>query len=425
MLDPKLLRNQTAAVFKALALRGKDYDIDNYLVLEQQRKELQVEAESTQAELKVCSRQIAQLKTTGAELKPALQKADKLKLQLGELQKKLSALQTKLNTFLLGLPNIPDTSVPQGSDERDNREVRRWQQPPRFDFEPLDHVDLATTRGWLDMEAAATIAGSRFMVLHRELARLHRALIDYMVDLHVQQHGYNEIYVPYIVNAKALLGTGQLPKFEHDLFKLHGDSNFYLIPTAEVPVTNLYQNTILEAAQLPLHYVCHTPCFRSEAGAYGKDTHGLMRQHQFEKVELVHITTAEDSWASLEILLSHAETVLQNLELHYRVVELCSGDLGFAAAKTYDIEVWVPSENRYREISSCSNMLDFQARRMKTRMRNTTNKIEYVHTLNGSGLAIGRSLLALLENHQRADGSIAIPAALQPYMGGKTTIGVE
>ena len=425
MLDPKLLRTQSETLFKELARRGKDYDRARYLTLEAQRKALQVEAEQTQAQLRIQSREIAQLKTAGASAELALQKAEKLKAQLGDSQAKLSQLQAQLHAFLLELPNRPDPSVPSGSDEADNLELRRWRQPPTFDFEPLNHADLASRAGWLDMATAAAISGSRFMVLHEDLAQLHRALIAYMVDLHVWQHGYREVYVPYIVNADTLQGTGQLPKFEHDLFKLHGDNPFYLIPTAEVPVTNLHRDTILKAAQLPLHYVCHTPCFRSEAGAYGKDTHGLMRQHQFEKVELVHIVRGEDSWAALEDLVSHAEAVLQNLELHYRVVTLCSGDLGFAAAKTYDIEVWVPSENRYREISSCSNMLDFQARRMKTRVRSAAGKTDYVHTLNGSALAVGRTLLALLENHQRADGSVAIPAALQPYMEGKSAIAAQ
>lgn len=423
MLDPKLLRNQTEMLFKELARRGADYDINHYLSLERQRKELQIESETTQAKLKAKSREVAQLKTTDAPSELALGEAEQLKSHLGELQKKLNELQVKFNAFLLGLPNRLDPSVPDGVDETDNLELHRWGQPPTFDFEPLDHVDLANRAGWLDAVAAASISGSRFTVLHGELAQLHRVLIDYMVDLHVKQHGYREVYVPYIVNADTLLGTGQLPKFEQDLFKLEGDNDFYLIPTAEVPVTNLYRDTILEVEQLPLHYACHTPCFRSEAGAYGKDTRGLMRQHQFEKVELVHIVKPEDSWETLEHLLSHAEAVLQSLGLHYRVVVLCSGDLGFASAKTYDIEVWVPSENCYREISSCSNMLDFQARRMKTRVRNGKAKTEYVHTLNGSGLAVGRTLLALLENYQRADGSVAIPPALQPYMNGKSVIG--
>ncbi len=425
MLDPKLLRNQTEMLFKELARRGTDYDMGRYLSLERQRKELQVESENAQAKLKAQSREIAQLKTTGVPSESALYKAEKLKSHLNELQTKLSELKAQFNAFLLDLPNRPDPSVPDGVDEKDNIELRRWRQPPVFDFEPLDHADLANRAGWLDTAAAAAISGSRFMVLHGELAQLHRALIDYMVDLHMRRHGYREVYVPYIVNASTLLGTGQLPKFEHDLFKLYGDNDFYLIPTAEVPVTNLYKETILNVEQLPMRFVCHTPCFRSEAGAYGKDTRGLMRQHQFEKVELVHIVKPEDSWQTLEHLVSHAEAVLQDLELPYRVVALCSGDLGFASAKTYDIEVWVPSENCYREISSCSNMLDFQARRMKTRVRNVKGEINYVHTLNGSGLAVGRTLLALLENYQNADGSVAVPHALQSYMKGKSVIGSD
>ncbi len=423
MLDPKLLRNQTEMVFKELARRGTDHDMNRYLSLEQKRKELQVQSETTQAKLKAQSRKIAQLKTAGESSAAALGEAERLKAHLNRLQTELNELKTQFNTFLSGLPNRLDPSVPDGVDEKDNLELRRWGQPPVFDFEPLDHVDLANRAGWLDTAAAAVISGSRFMVLHGELAQLHSALIDYMVDLHVQRHGYRQVYVPYIVNASTLLGSGQLPKFEQDLFKLQGDNDFYLIPTAEVPVTNLYRETILDSEQLPMQFVCHTPCFRSEAGAYGKDTRGLMRQHQFEKVELVHIVKPEDSPETLEHLVSHAEAVLQDLELPYRVVALCSGDLGFAAAKTYDIEVWVPSENCYREISSCSNTLDFQARRMKTRVRNAKGEINYVHTLNGSGLAIGRTLLALLENRQRVDGSVAVPPALQPYMKGKSVIG--
>ena len=437
MLDPKLLRKETDAVFAKLARRGKDYDKKRYLDLEQERVGFQTRLEMKQSLankqsrgiakikkdielLKVPSREIALLKKLYED---DSQKADILKSEVAELQTLWREQQAKINGFLQELPNIPDESVPDGTDETDNQELRRWHQPPNFDFDPLDHVDIATRAGWLDTDAAAVISGARYMVLHGELAQLHQALIRYMLDLHVKRHGYRQVYVPYIVNADALFGTGQLPKFEQDLFKLQGDGNFYLIPTAEVPVTNLHRDTILKAEQLPIRYVCHTPCFRSEAGAYGKDTRGLMRQHQFEKVELVHIVKPEDSWDTLETLVSHAEAVLQSLGLHYRVVVLCCGDLGFASAKTYDIEVWVPSENRYREISSCSNMTDFQARRMKTRMRNAEGKTEYVHTLNGSGLAVGRTLLALLENYQRADGSVAIPKALQPYMDGKSVIG--
>ena len=447
MLDPKLLRKETDAVFAKLARRGKDYGKKRYLKLEEERKEAQSTYESDKSELNRHSREFSvinrNLDSARAELVPAPDKEaqlSKIKKLLNDQDSKLKkcnevsskanrsfellrARQERLNDFLQELPNIPDESVPDGADETDNQELQCWHQPPTFDFDPLDHVDIATRAGWLDTDAAAVISGARYMVLHGELAQLHQALIRYMLDLHVKQHGYRQVYVPYIVNDYALFGTGQLPKFEQDLFKLQGEGNFYLIPTAEVPVTNLHRGIILEAGQLPIRYVCHTPCFRSEAGAYGKDTRGLMRQHQFEKVELVHIVKPEDSWETLETLVSHAEAVLQSLGLHYRVVVLCCGDLGFAAAKTYDIEVWVPSENRYREISSCSNMTDFQARRMKTRMRNAEGKTEYVHTLNGSGLAVGRTLLALLENYQRADGSVAIPKALQPYMDGKSVIG--
>lgn len=425
MLDPKLLRSQGEQIFERLKCRGADYDFDHYHALEVQRKALQVEVEETQAHLNAQSQEIAQLQSNKSELPARLQQAEKLKQHLGERRARLASVQDELNAFLLGLPNIPDASVAVGQDESDNVEVRRWGALPTVDFDALDHVALAKRAGWLDMAAAATIAGARFAVLHADLARLQRALIHFMLDLHIREHGYREVYVPYIVNRAALTGTGQLPKFESDLFKLAGEHHLYLTPTAEVPVTNLCSNTILQAEQLPLRYVCHTPCFRSEAGAYGKDTHGLMRQHQFEKVELVQIVHAEQSWHALEELTTHAEAVLQKLELPYRVVSLCSGDLGFASAKTYDLEVWVPSEQRYREISSCSNMLDFQARRIKARVRNDSGKPVLVHTLNGSGLAVGRTLLALMENHQTADRTIAIPTALQPYMENRTTIGAK
>ena len=423
MLDPKLLRNGGKQVFERLQCRGADYDYNRYSALEEQRKALQVSVEDTQARLNEQSREIAKLRSDGSELAPHLERAEQLKQGLSEQRAKLAGVQDELNAFLLGLPNIPDDSVPVGQDETDNAEIRRWGEPPSFEFKALDHVALSNQAGWLDTVAAATIAGSRFAVLHGDLARLQRALTQFMLDLHIHQHGYCEIYVPYLVNSSSLVGTGQLPKFESDLFKLAGEHDFYLSPTAEVQVTNLCADTILQTEQLPLRYVCHTACFRSEAGAYGKDTHGLMRQHQFEKVELVHIVDAEHSWTALEELTSHAEVVLQQLELPYRVVSLCSGDLGFAAAKTYDLEVWVPSEARYREISSCSNMLDFQARRMKTRVRSGAGKPVLVHTLNGSGVAVGRALLALVENHQQSDGSVAVPAALQPYLEGRKVIG--
>jgi seryl-tRNA synthetase len=319
----------------------------------------------------------------------------------------------------MGVPNLPHDSVPVGRDENDNVEIRRWGEPASFGFEPRDHVDLGAPHGWLDFEAGAKIAGSRFVVMRGVMARLHRALIQFMLDLHTREHGYTEVYTPYLVNADSLRGTGQLPKFEADLFKIPGERDYYLIPTAEVPVTNLAREEILEAEALPLRYVCHTPCFRSEAGSYGKDTRGMIRQHQFEKVELVQLVRPDASWEALEALTGHAETVLQRLELPYRVVALCGGDLGFSSAKTYDLEVWLPGQQRYREISSCSNFEDFQARRMMARFRNPeTGKPELLHTLNGSALAVGRTLVAILENYQQADGGIRVPQALRDYLGG-------
>ena len=331
----------------------------------------------------------------------------------------LAEVQNDLSQIALGLPNLPQASVPDGRDESDNREERRWGQPRVFAFEPKDHVDLGVPTGWMDFDVAAKLTGSRFVVLSGPLARLHRALIQFMLDTHTREHGYVEVYVPYLVNAESLYGTGQLPKFEQELFKVPGEKDFYLIPTAEVPVTNLARDQILEAAAMPRRWVAHTPCFRSEAGSYGKDTRGMIRQHQFEKVELVQMVRPQDSDAALEALTGHAEAILQKLELPYRVVTLCTGDLGFSATKTYDLEVWLPGQNQYREISSCSNFQDFQARRLQARWRNPeTGKPELLHTLNGSGLAVGRTLVAVLENYQEADGRLGIPAVLRPYMGG-------
>jgi seryl-tRNA synthetase len=339
--------------------------------------------------------------------------------QLKAAEEELAGLQSTLNGILMGIPNIPHDSVPEGKGEEDNPVVRRWGEPTGFDFEVRDHVDLGEQLGLLDFQAAAKIAGSRFCIMQGPLARLQRALTQFMLDTHTRDHGYTEIYVPYLVNADSLRGTGQLPKFEEDLFATGGESEYYLIPTAEVPVTNLARGDIIEAAAMPRRYVAHTPCFRSEAGSYGKDTRGMIRQHQFEKVELVQIVRPEDSHAALEQLTGHAETILQQLELPYRVVVLCTGDIGFSAAKTYDLEVWLPGQQRYREISSCSNFGDFQARRMQARWRNPeTGKPELVHTINGSGLAVGRTLVAVMENYQQADGSIRVPAMLQDYMGG-------
>jgi seryl-tRNA synthetase len=332
-------------------------------------------------------------------------------------------VQAELNDVLLAVPNIPHASVPAGRDENDNAEVRRWGEPREFDFEVRDHVDVGAALGQLDFESAAKITGARFVVMRNGLARLHRALIQFMLDLHTREHGYTEVYVPYMVNRDSLFGTGQLPKFEEDQFALKGEQGYYLIPTAEVPVTNLARDTIVEAADMPLRFACHTPCFRSEAGSYGKDTRGMIRQHQFEKVELVQIVRPQDSYDALEALTGHAETVLQRLELPYRVMALCTGDIGFSSAKTYDLEVWLPGQQAYREISSCSNFESFQARRLMARWRNPdTGKPELVHTLNGSGLAVGRTLVAILENYQNADGSVTVPAALKNYMGGVDTL---
>jgi seryl-tRNA synthetase len=337
---------------------------------------------------------------------------------------KLSEVQERLLAIVMGIPNIPDESVPVGNDESDNREERRWGTPTEFDFEPKDHVDLGVAGGWVDFEAAAKITGSRFVTMQGPMARLQRALAQFMLDTHTQEHGYTEVYVPFMVNADSLRGTGQLPKFEQDLFHLSGDLDFYLIPTAEVPVTNLVRDEIIEEREMPRRWVAQTPCFRSEAGSYGKDTRGMIRQHQFEKVELVQVVRPQESAAALEALTGHAEAILQKLELPYRVVTLCTGDLGFSAVKTYDLEVWLPGQNAYREISSCSSFGDFQARRMQARWRNPeTGKPELAHTLNGSGLAVGRTLVAVMENYQQADGSIRVPEVLRPYMGGLEIIG--
>ena len=343
--------------------------------------------------------------------------------QLDSQKGKLESIQREISDITLSIPNLPDTSVPAGKDDSQNQLVRSWGDPTHFDFEPRDHVDLTHNGKLLDLEVAAKITGSRFAVLNGQLARLHRALIQYMLDIHTEEHGYNEIYVPFIVNRASLLGTGQLPKFEEDLFKLRDERDLYLIPTAEIPVTNIVRDEIIPSDDMPLKYVCHSPCFRSEAGSYGKDTRGIIRQHQFEKVELVQMVKPDDSWTALEELTGHAEVILQKLSLPYRVVNLCSGDLGFSAAKTYDLEVWLPGQGRYREISSCSNFLDFQARRMQARWRNPdTGRPELLHTLNGSGLAIGRTLIAILENYQQEDGTVRVPQILQSYMGGLTAI---
>jgi len=424
MLDPKRLRNDLPTVVAGLARRGHVFDQAGFTALENERRELQVRTEELQAERNRRSKAIGQAKAQGEDMAPLLAAVGQLGDELKTASTRLDELQGELEVFLLGIPNFPHPDVPEGDDEEANIEMRRWGEPPTFDFEPRDHVDLGEALGLLDTEAAARLTGSRFAVLHGPLARLQRALVQFMLDLHTTEHGYSETYVPYMVNKESLQGTGQLPKFEADLFRIDRDPDppFYLIPTAEVPVTNLARDTILD--DLPRRYVCHTPCFRSEAGSYGKDTRGLIRQHQFEKVELVQMVPPADSYAALEALTGHAETVLQRLELPYRVVTLCTGDLGFSAAKTYDIEVWLPGQQRYREISSCSNFEDFQARRLRARWRNPeTGKPELLHTLNGSGLAVGRTLVAVMENGQQADGRIRVPGVLRSYLGGTEHIG--
>ena len=423
MLDPKLLRNDLEWVAGQLSRRGFVLDTDSLRALEARRKDIQMQTQQLQAERNSRSRGIGKAKAAGEDIAPLLKEVEGLGSQLKQKEDELAGVQDELNSILLGIPNIPHELVPDGKGEEDNPEIRRWGEPPGFDFEPKDHVDLGEHLGQLDFETAAKLTGSRFSVMQGPLARLHRALIQFMLDTHTRDHGYREVYVPYMVNADSLRGTGQLPKFEDDLFKLAGDTGYYLIPTAEVPVTNLARDTIVEAESLPLRYTAHTPCFRSEAGSYGKDTRGMIRQHQFEKVEMVQLVRPEDSQAALKELTGHAEAILQQLELPYRVVDLCSGDIGFSAARTYDLEVWLPGQQKYREISSCSNFEAFQARRMQARWRNPeTAKPELLHSVNGSGLAVGRTLVAVMENYQQADGSIRIPGVLQGYMGGMEKI---
>ena len=423
MIDPKLLRTAAADVAANLARRGFDFDAAGYLALEERRKALQVATENLQNERNTSSKGIGKAKAAGEDIQPLLDAVKDLGERLEASQAELRSVQSDLQAIELGLPNLLDDSVPDGQDEDDNVEIRRWGEAAEFAFEPRDHIDLGEALGLLDFEAASKISGARFVVMRGGLARLQRALIQFMLDTHTTEHGYEEAYVPYLVQSQALLGTGQLPKFEEDQFKTVDETPFYLIPTAEVPLTNLVRETIIEAEQLPLRYTAHTPCFRSEAGSHGQDTRGMIRQHQFEKVELVHLVAAEDSWAALETLTGHAETILQRLELPYRVVALCSGDVGNGAAKTYDLEVWLPGQQKYREISSCSNCTDFQARRMQARRRNPdTGKPELIHTLNGSGVAAGRALIAVMENYQQADGSIRVPDVLQSYMGGAKVV---
>jgi len=418
MIDPKILRQATAEVAANLARRGFQFDADAYLALEEKRKSLQVEVESLRAERNASARDIGKSKAQGEDVEPLLLAVKDLGERLDAAEAGLSTVQGDLQTIEHGLPNLLNEKVPDGTDEADNREERRWGDIREFDFDVKDHVDLGADLGMLDFDAAAKISGSRFAVMYGPLARLQRALIQLMLDVHTSEHGYQETYVPYLVQSEALFGTGQLPKFEDDQFKTTGETSFYMIPTAEVPVTNLARDSIIEAEQLPKKYVAHTPCFRSEAGSYGKDTRGMIRQHQFEKVELVQLVRPVDSESVLEELTGHAEAILQKLELPYRLVTLCSGDVGFSSSITYDIEVWLPGQQAYREISSCSCFTDFQARRMRARWRNPeTGKPELLHTLNGSGVAAGRALIAVMENYQQADGSIRVPRALRPYMG--------
>ena len=424
MLDPKLLRSDLPGVAAALGRRGFELDVGAFAALEQRRKAVQIEADRLRAERNATAKAVGQAMATGADAAPLKAQGESLGRRLSELEAELEAVQAQLQTLQAGLPNILHPDVPEGRDESANVEIRRWGEPRSFDFAPLDHVALGERLG-MDFEAAGRISGARFVVLAGALARLHRALVQFMLDLHVRAHGYREVYVPYLVQAAALEGTGQLPKFAQDLFRVDGEPGFYLIPTAEVPVTNLVRDRILEADALPLKFAAHTPCFRSEAGAAGKDTRGMIRQHQFEKVELVHVVRPERSYEALEELTGHAQAVLEALGLPYRVLALCAGDVGFSSAKTYDLEVWLPSQQRYREISSCSNCEAFKARRMQARWRNpATGKPELVHTLNGSGVAVGRALVAVLENYQQADGSVAVPPALVPYMGGLTRLTV-
>ncbi|WP_019601732.1 serine--tRNA ligase [Teredinibacter turnerae] len=423
MLDPKLFRTQLPEIAAKLAKRGFTLDVERIQQLEDTRKVVQVESENLQQERNTRSKSIGKAKAAGEDIAPLLKEVDNLKSALSEAEQKLGAVQAELDEIIAGVPNVLADEVPEGKNEDDNVQVSQWGTPREFDFEVKDHVDVGAGLKGLDFETAGKITGSRFAVMTGAVARLHRALIQFMLNTHTGEHGYDEIYVPYIVNKDSLYGTGQLPKFEEDLFKLRDDRDFYLIPTAEVPVTNMMRDEIIDEKQLPVRFACHTPCFRSEAGSYGRDTRGMIRQHQFEKVELVQFVKPGESMAALESLVGHAETILQKLDLPYRKVILCGGDTGFSSTKTYDLEVWLPSQNTYREISSCSNFGDFQARRMKARYRNSeTGKPELLHTLNGSGLAIGRTLVAILENYQQADGSLAIPEVLQPFMNGQTSI---
>jgi seryl-tRNA synthetase len=419
VLDSKQLRSDAVGIAANLARRGFTLDVAAFQALEERRKSAQVESDRVRSERNANAKAVGMAKGKGEDAGALLKRGEELTHALEKADAAITQIQAQLEAWQLGLPNTLHESVPEGRDETANQEIRRWGEPRKFEFTPKDHVEIGEKLGGLDFEAAAKISGARFSIMRGGVARLQRALAQFMLDLHTREHGYTEVYAPYLVSGAALQGTGQLPKFEADLFRVQGEQGFFLIPTAEVPVTNLVRDSIVDSAKLPQKYVAHTPCFRSEAGAAGKDTRGLIRQHQFEKVELVHIVKPADSYAALEELTGHAETVLRKLGLPYRVVALCAGDVGFSAAKTYDIEVWLPAQNKYREISSCSNCEAFQARRMQARWRNPeTGKPEPLHTLNGSGVAVGRALVAVLENYQNADGSVTVPEALRSNMGG-------
>lgn len=419
MLDPKLIRSDLNEVAEQLKKRNFILDVEILQSLEAKRKACQVETENLQNERNTKSKSIGKAKAAGEDIQPLLDEVAGLGEKLDAAKADLAEVQQQVDAIIMGIPNLLHDSVPVGKNEDDNVEIRRWGEPKSFNFEARDHVDLGAANGWLDFETASKLTGSRYVVMHGQMARLHRALTQFMLDVHTTEHGYTEVYVPYIVNSDSLRGTGQLPKFEEDLFCVDKEAGHYLIPTAEVPVTNIARDQIFDATQIPMKLTSHTPCFRSEAGSYGKDTRGMIRQHQFDKVEMVQLVSADKAWDALEELTSHAEAILQKLELPYRAVTLCSGDVGFSSAKTYDLEVWLPGQQAYREISSCSCFGDFQARRMQARWRNPeTGKPELLNTVNGSGLAVGRTLVAVLENYQQADGSILIPDVLRPYMAG-------
>ena len=424
MLDPQLLRTDIEAVARRLAARPFALNVAAFAALEEERKTVQSRTQELQAARNASAKRIGQAKSKGEDVTALMAEAAQAGAELSGLEIKLQQIQDQVRDFLLDVPNLPHVSVPEGKGANDNVEVRRVGTPKLLGFAPKDHADLGAGLGLLDFETATKIAGSRFAVMKGALARMHRAIAQFMLDVHTTEHGYTEVYVPYLVNAESMRGTGQLPKFEEDLFAVpRGDGGkFYLIPTAEVPVTNMVRDEIVPLEKMPLKFVCHSPCFRSEAGSYGKDTRGMIRQHQFDKVELVQIIQPERSYEALELLTGHAESILKRLELPYRLMTLCTGDMGFSSAKTYDIEVWLPAQNTYREISSCSNFESFQARRMQARFRNEKGRPEIAHTLNGSGLAVGRTLVAIMENYQQADGSIAVPTVLKPYMGGMDCI---